>query len=490
MTVAPGESRLLIDGALVEGRSGRQLDNIDPFTEEVLGQVSDAEAADMEAGIAAARRACDETAWATDHQLRKTCLLQLQAALESEREALRAELVAEAGTPILLTYGPQLDGPLADTILWPADHIDRFAWERQLPDGSAFGTRSWRKVIQEPVGVVGAIAPWNFPFEIALSKVAQALATGNTVVLKPAPDTPWNATRIGRLAAEQTDLPAGVLNVVTTSDDAVAELLVTDPRVDMVSFTGSTTIGRRIAALAAPMMKRLLLELGGKSCSIVLDDADLASAVPAGAASICVHGGQGCAMPSRLLVPRSRYDEAVELAAAGMRAVPYGDPRDPATLQGPQVSERQRERVLGYIERGVREGARLALGGGRPADQPTGWFVEPTLFADVDSSMAVAQEEIFGPVMVVSPCEDDAEAVRSANDSIYGLGLAVASADEGRAVAVARRIRTGSATINGGTWLGADAPFGGYKASGVGRQNGVEGFAQHTETRTIAGALR
>jgi aldehyde dehydrogenase (NAD+) len=488
-TTAPGETRMLIDGKLLDARSGRRFDNVNPFTEQVLGQVADADADDMNAAIAAARAAFDDGHWANDREFRKRCLRQLQAALEAEREELRAELVAEVGAPIALTYGPQLDAPLADALPWVIDHVDEFAWERDLPTGNAFGIRSWRKVFQEPVGVVGAIVPWNYPFEVSIVKTAQALVTGNTVILKPAPDTPWNATRLGRIVAEQTDIPAGVFNVVTTSDNAVAELLVTDPRVDLISFTGSTAVGRRIASVAGPMMKRLFLELGGKSANIILDDADLPAVIPMAAGSICMHGGQGCAMLSRLLVPRARYDEAVELATAGMAAMKYGDPSDPEVFQGPQVSARQRERILGYVGKGVAEGARLVCGGGRPSHLSTGYFVEPTLFVDVDNSMTIAQEEIFGPVIVMIPFSDDDDAVRIANDSVYGLGLGVTSASESRALAVARRIRTGTVGLNGGMWYGADAPFGGYKSSGVGRQNGLEGFAQYTETKTVAGPL-
>jgi aldehyde dehydrogenase (NAD+) len=258
-----GELRMLIDGKLVEAKSGKVFDNINPATEEILGQVADAGHDDMDETIAAARRAFDETDWSTNHEFRKRCMLQLQAALEEERELLRAELVAEVGAPVLLTYGPQLDAPLGDGLLWPANFIDEFQWERDLPEGTAFGTRSWRKVTKEAVGVVGAIVPWNFPFEVSIQKLGQALATGNTVILKAAPNTPWNATRIGRLVAERTDFPPGVVQVITTSDNEVAEDLVIDPRVDLISFTGSTNVGRRIMEKGAPSLKRLFLELGG-----------------------------------------------------------------------------------------------------------------------------------------------------------------------------------------------------------------------------------
>ncbi len=482
------EPRMLVDGELTEAASGRRFDNINPATEEVLGQAADAGAEDMRRAIAAARRTFDETSWATDRALRKRCLLQLQEAIEAEREQLRAELIAEVGCPILVTYGPQLDAPLADGLTWPAEAIDTFEWERDLPEGTAFGMRSWRKVVKEPVGVVAGIIPWNYPFEVTIQKVGQALATGNTLIIKPAPDTPWNATRLGRLVAEKTDIPAGVFNVVPTSDNAVAEELVLDPRVDLISFTGSTVVGKRIMEKGAATLKRLFLELGGKSAQIVLDDADLEATMPF-ASMVCMHAGQGCAMLTRMLVPRARYDEAVTIAAAGFANVKVGDPTDPTVIQGPQISARQRERVLGYIKKGVDEGARLVCGGGRPADLPKGWYVEPTLFADVNNTMTIAREEIFGPVLVMIPFEDDDDAVRIANDNTYGLSGGVVSATEERALAVARRVRVGTIGVNGGVYYGADAPFGGYKASGIGRQNGLEGFAQYLETKTIAGGL-
>jgi aldehyde dehydrogenase (NAD+) len=486
VTVPEGEPRLLIDGKLVEASSGARFDNVNPATEEVLGPTADGTAADMAAAVDAARRAFDTTGWAGDPALRRRCLGQLQAALESEREDLRAELVAEVGCPVLVTYGPQLDAPLREALTWPASMIDEFPWRRPLGPKDAFGmgAESEREVWKEPIGVVGVIVPWNYPVEITLNKLGPVLAMGNTCVLKPAPDTPWNATRIGRLVAERTDIPPGVVNVVASSDHGVGEVLTGSPLVDMIAFTGSTATGRRVMQAAAANLTPVFLELGGKSVNLVLDDADLATAVPA-ASAVCFHAGQGCAMPTRLLVPRSRYDEAVELAAAGFAGVTYGDPTDPANLMGPLVSERQRDRVLGYIETGRAEGARLVCGGGRPDHLPRGWYVEPTLFADVDNAMTIAREEIFGPVLVMIPYEDDDDAVRIANDSPYGLSGMITSGDLDRAKAMARRIRTGTLGINGGVWYGADAPFGGYKHSGIGRQCGLEGLEIFTETKTV-----
>ena len=480
------EARMLIDGELVDAASGQTFENINPATEEVLGVVADGGTEDVQRAIAAARRAFDDTPWSTDRAFRQRCLEQLQDAIESEREELREELILEVGCPRMLTHGPQLDVPLEHALRYPAKLIDEYAWETDLPDAPDMrGNLTSRRVMKEPAGVVGAIVPWNYPFEVTVNKVGQALATGNTVVLKPAPDTPWNATRIGRLIAERTDIPSGVVNVVTSSDHLVGEELTLSPQVDLISFTGSTAVGQRIMEKGAATMKRLFLELGGKSATVVLDDADLATAAMMGLA-VCSHAGQGCAIPTRMLLPRSRYDEGVELLASMMGSIAPGDPQRPDVIQGPQISAKQRERVLGYIEVGVAEGATLAVGGGRPADLDKGWYVEPTLFTDVDNTMRIAQEEIFGPVLVVIPFDDDDDAVRIANESRYGLGGAVFSGSLERSLAVGSRIRTGGLSINGGMNYGADVPFGGYKHSGVGRQNGTAGFDQYLETKALA----
>ncbi len=480
-----GEVRMLIDGELVEAASGKRFDNVNPSTEEVLGEVADASADDMKRAIDAARRAFDETDWSSNHKFRQKCLLQLQEAIESEQEELRHELVAEVGCPIALTYGPQLDAPLSDALTWPAEFIDSFEWRRELPDGHAFGSHAKRWVVREAAGVVGAIVPWNYPFEVSSQKVGQALATGNTVILKPAPDTPWNATRLGRLVADKTDIPAGVFNVVTSSDHLVGEELTTSPLVDLISFTGSTATGKRIFEKGGATMKRLFLELGGKSADIVLDDADLEAKMSM-ACMVAVHGGQGCVMATRMLVDRKIYDQAIDIATPGFENFPYGDPNDMGNLMGPLVSAKQRERVLGYIEKGKAEGARVVAGGGRPEQFDKGWFVQPTLFADVTNDMTIAREEIFGPVLIVIPFDGDEEAVRLANDNQYGLGAYVTSGSFERAEAMGKQLRAGLVSINGGAAYGADAPFGGYKASGVGRQNGIEGFQQYTEVKTYA----
>ena len=480
------ETRMLIDGKLVEGRAGT-FTNINPATEEVLGEVSDASKDDMHQAIDAARRAFDETDWSTNHALRKRCLEQLQEALETEREELREELIGEVGCPRMVTHGPQLDAPMNGALTYPAKLIEEYPWETDMGDAlvDLTGQVTSRRIWREPLGVVGAIVPWNFPFEVTANKLGQALATGNTVVLKPAPDTPYNATRLGRLIAEHTDFPPGVVNVVTASDHFVGEELTLSPKVDLISFTGSTTVGKRIMEKGAPTLKRLFLELGGKSATIVLEDADLSLSCMIGIAP-CMHAGQGCAMPTRMLLPRSRYDEGVEILKAMYEGVNAADPQLPDTLCGPVISAKQRDRIRGYIDKGVAEGAKLLVGGSETPDgMDRGFFVKPTLFVDVDNSMTIAQEEIFGPVLVVIPCDDEDDAVRIANDSPYGLAGNVMSGSLERSLAVARRLRAGVIGVNGGAPYGPDVPFGGYKDSGVGRQNGYAGFDQYVQIKAV-----
>jgi aldehyde dehydrogenase (NAD+) len=484
---APFESRMMIDGKLVHGQAGT-FTNINPANEDVLGEVADASKADMNRAIDAARRSFDESDWSTNHQLRKRCLEQLHEAIESELEELREELIREVGCPRAVTYGAQLDAPLEDGLKYPARLIETFPWETDLGDAfvSLTGRNTRRVVWHEPVGVVGAIVPWNFPFEVTINKLAQALAAGNTLVLKPAPNTPFNATRLGRLIAEKADIPAGVVNVVTASDHFVGEELTISPKVDMISFTGSTVVGKRIMEKGAATMKRLFLELGGKSATIVLEDADFNTACLIGIGPL-MHAGQGCAAPTRLLLPRSRYDEGVAILKGIYENISAGDPQDPGTLCGPVISAKQQERILGYIRKGVDEGATMTVGSTEPPKEfDKGFWVSPTLFTDVDNSMTIAQQEIFGPVLVVIPYEDEDDAVRIANDSVYGLAGNVMSNSLDRSLAVARRLRAGFIGLNGTAGYGADVPFGGYKDSGVGRQNGLVGFCQYTEVKSVA----
>ncbi|MGX9787815.1 aldehyde dehydrogenase family protein [Mycobacterium sp. MMS18-G62] len=478
------ESRLYVDGRLRESSTGQTIDNTNPATEEVLGVASDAGPQDMEEAVAAARRAFDATDWSTNHEFRQRCLLQLHNALQEEKEQMRAELVAEVGAPLSATYIAQLEWPLSDAVRWPAEYITQFPWERELDRSELMGMPANRFVVKEPMGVVGAITPWNFPFEIISNKIGQILATGNTMVLKPAMETPWSALRWGRIIAEKTDIPAGVVNIVPASDNEIAQTLITDPRVDMISFTGSTAVGKLIQRLSGDTMKRNLLELGGKSAYIVLDDADMNLALP-GCMGMLIHSGQGCALTTRMLVPRQNYEQAVEVATATFAGIQCGDPTDPAIFCGPLVSAKQRDRVMEYIDSGKSQGARLMIGGGAPEGCERGYFVAPTIFADVTPDMRIFQEEIFGPVLTITPYDGgDDGAVELANNSMYGLAGGVMGSPE-RAMAVARRIRTGAMMVNGGMWYGPDAPFGGYKMSGIGRQNGVEGFEQYLQTKVI-----
>jgi aldehyde dehydrogenase (NAD+) len=477
------ETRMLIDGNLADATNGATYDNINPATEEVIGPVADASPADMERAIAAARRAFDDTNWSTDRALRKSCLLQLKDALEKHKEDLRPQIFAEVGTPVGLTYAVQQDTCI-DDLQWDIDIIDRYQWEHELGVHEFFGMTSNRLVTHEAIGVVGLITPWNFPFMLNVSKLGPALAAGCTAILKAAPDTPYSATWIGKLVAEETDIPAGVFNVVTSSDPAaVGEVLTGSRAVDMISFTGSTAVGKHIAARGADTLKRVFLELGGKSANIVLDDANFEAVLP-GAGMVCMHSGQGCAITTRLLLPRSRYDEGVEMVKTAFESFSYGDPSDLNNMAGPLINARQRDRVLAYMEKGKQE-ARCLVGGGAATQFEKGYFVQPTFFVDVDPNATIAQEEIFGPVLVVIPFEDDDDAVRIANNSRYGLSGAVNSGSLERAMNVARRIRTGTIAVNGGQWFGPDSPFGGYKESGLGREHGVAGFEEYLETKTI-----
>ncbi|MFD4470279.1 aldehyde dehydrogenase [Rhodococcus sp. NPDC058505] len=485
MTLRPSDSSaLLVDGKLIPG-SGGTFEIVNPATEEIVGRAAEATAADMDAAIAAARTAFDTTNWSRDHAFRAHCLRQLRDALQSHLEELREITIAEVGAPAMLTNGPQLAGPIEDLRYW-ADLAENYAWEQDLGSATPMGIPTHRRLLKEAIGVVGAITPWNFPHQINFAKLGPALAAGNTVVLKPAPDTPWCAALVGTVIAEETDIPPGVVNIVTSTDHRLGEQLCTDPRVDLISFTGSTGTGRAVMAAASRSLKRVFLELGGKSAFIVLDDADIAGASSYAAFSVAVHAGQGCALCTRLLVPRERYDEAVAAAARAMAGVGTGDPTDPGTVCGPLISAKQRDRVEGYLRLAAEEGGTVVTGGGRLASRERGFFIEPTLIAGLDNSSRVAQEEVFGPVLVVLPHDGDDDAIRIANDSPYGLSGAVWGTDPDRIDRVVSGVRTGTLGVNGGLWYSADAPFGGYKQSGIGREMGVAGFEEYLETKLVA----
>lgn len=475
-------SLLYIDGALREAEGGRSYDNIAPASGQPVGRAADASPADMEAAIAAARHAFDTSDWAHDHAARMVWMDRLQAKLAELMPLWRERISAETGATLMVVDSVGLAVPV-EMMKWTIDHARDYAFERDIGVSTTMGVPSRRLVLKEAAGVVGAITPWNMPIQINLAKLTAALAAGCTVVLKPAPETPWSAMMIGEAAAA-IGLPRGVLNVVTSADKVVlGEQLVQDARVDVISFTGSTAVGKRIMEAASATLKRVFLELGGKSANIVLDDARFPDALYS-AMTVCFHAGQGCSLPTRILLPRSRYAEAVEIIRQMYEGMPFGDPASPQQFMGPVVSQTQHDRVAGYIRLGQEEGARLVTGG--VAEGMEGYYIRPTLFADVTNDMRIAQEEIFGPVLVAIPHDGDDDAVRIANDSVYGLGGAVQSADPARALAVARRIRTGSLNVNNANMFGADAPFGGYKQSGIGREMGAEGFEEYLETKTIA----
>lgn len=479
------ETRMLIDGELRHTEGGAVYDNVNPATAKVAGTAADASAGDVRAAVTAARRAFDDGGWANDTDLRVRCLRQLSTALADHADVLTDITMTEVGAPRGACSAVQVAEPLK----LPAYYASLLAdYEFSAPLGVAdtLGGPADRWVERVPSGVVAAITPWNVPTQVNLAKVVPALAAGCTVVLKPAPETPWSGLALGRLIAEHTDVPDGVFNVVSGSDPALGAALVADPDVDLVSFTGSTATGRLVMQAAAANLTRVFLELGGKSAHVVLDDADdLAGACIGAVFGMAMVAGQGCALTTRILLPRRRYDEGLDAIASLMSAITVGMPDDPGTTMGPLISERQRQRVEGWVADGVRNGARVVCGGGRPADLP-GYFVEPTLLADVTNDMAVAREEIFGPVLVAIAHDGDDDAVAIANDSPFGLSGAVVGGDEERALGVARRIRTGTMSVNGGVWFGSDVPFGGFGASGMGREMGVDGLDEYLEARSYA----
>ncbi|WP_419918302.1 aldehyde dehydrogenase family protein [Candidatus Poriferisocius sp.] len=480
------EERLLIDGELRAAGGGGVFEVVNPATEEVMGGAADATEADARAAVESARRAFDTTGWARDHGFRAHCLHQFHAAMERHLEELRALTVAEVGTPVMLTHGgPQLEAPVA-SVKWVAEMMDDYRWVEELGVIEAYGTNHRRWIEREPVGVVAAITAYNFPVQLNLAKLAPALGAGNTVVLKGAPDTPLSALALGRLIAEETDIPPGVVNILSSSTTSVGEVLTTHPDVDMVTFTGSTATGRRVMAAASATVKTFL-ELGGKSAHVVLDDADVQAAATMNSFMVCTHAGQGCAIATRLVVPAAKAELAAEVAAATMAGIPYGDPTDPGVMMGPLINSRQRDKVHRLVTTAVDQGAKLVAGGRRPDHLPVGYYYEPTVLAGVGENELVAQEEVFGPVMAIIGYEGgDDEAVRIANNSIYGLSGAVSSADPDRARAVARRIRSGTISVNGGLYYAPDAPFGGFKQSGIGREMGVAGFEEFLEIKTLA----
>jgi aldehyde dehydrogenase (NAD+) len=469
---------LFIGGAWEAPAGGGHLGVVSPSSEEVVGEVPAAASPDIDRAVAAARRAFDEGPWPRMTPTERAEVLARAADGLRKREAdIAGVTVDEMGCAISQAPMAQT-GMVAALFDYYAALAADYEFERFVTAGSRAGL-----VTSEPVGVVAVIVPWNAPVTLASWKTAPALAAGCTVVIKPAPEAPLSNFILAE-ALEEAGVPCGVVSVVP-ADRVVGEHLVTHPGVDKVAFTGSTAAGKRIMSLCGEQVKRVSLELGGKSAAIILDDADVAAVMDR-----LVHGamhmsGQVCGAHTRVLVPRSVYGLAVDSAAAVAAHVPVGDPHDPATLVGPLVAERQRTRVEGYISLAVSDGARVAAGGGRPAALPRGWYVEPTILADVDNSMRVAREEIFGPVLCLIPYDGEDDAVRIANDSPYGLSGGVWTGDPARGLRVAKRMRTGSIAINGTYPPFPLVPFGGFKESGLGRELGPEGLANFLEPRSI-----
>ena len=472
-----GHERLLIGGDWVEPSSEHKIDVVSPVTERVIARIPAAQEADVDRAVAAARRAFDEGPWPRLAPAeRAQYLLRLRDEIKARITDMGAAFTADVGGPAPLSSA-LLD--LSMTLLEDAATLhERVPFEEE---------RDWdgqrrARLVREPVGVVAGIIPWNAPVAVACLKMGPALAAGCTFILKPAEEG-LTSVMVFAEALAATQFPPGVVSILPAGRE-VGEYLVTHPGVDKITFTGSTAAGRRIMTLCGDRIRPVTLELGGKSAAIVADDIPLEDVLPSLVPAGIGHSGQVCAALTRILVPRERQDELIEGLRGAISAWKVGDPSDPDTALGPLVAERQRERVEGYIQLGIEEGARLVIGGGRPQDLDRGWFIEPTVFADVDNSMRIAQEEIFGPVLVVIPYDTVDEAVNIANDTQYGLSGAVYASDRELAERIARRLRTGQVGIN--SWdMCTVQPFGGYKQSGLGREGGIEGVMPYLESKLL-----
>src|SRR4051795_7569041 len=466
-------AELYIGGEWVAPAGSGSIEVVNASTEEVMGRIPEGTPEDVERAVASAREAF--LTWSETPVAERVALCSAVAAKLQERQEEIGQLIAqELGMPLKLATMIQAGPPIMD-FGSQAQLAEEVAWEEEI--GNSL-------VVREPVGVVGAITPWNYPLRQVTAKVAPAMTAGCTVVLKPSEVTPLSAFVLAEIF-DEVGVPAGVFNLVTGFGPVVGEAIAAHPEVDMVSFTGSTRAGRRVSELASTTVKRVALELGGKSPNVILDDADLQKAVVDGIGKCYLNSGQTCSALTRMLVPRDQLPIAEQIAAAAVEQTTVGDPFDESTRLGPLVSEQQRERVRGYIRKGQEEGAKLVAGGDEaPEGRDKGYFVRPTVFSDVTPDMTIAQEEIFGPVLVLMPYDDEEDAVRIANDTEYGLAGGVWSGDEERAKAVARRIRTGQVEINGGVFNPL-APFGGYKQSGHGRELGRLGVEEFLAVKSL-----
>ena len=472
--------RLFIGGEWVAPAGTSTIDVVSPHSEELVGRVPEGTDADVDRAVEAARRAFDESDWPQLAPADRAAIVSRFADVYAARMMDMADVITtEMGSPITFSQLAQSPAPwmMLNSFLQVAAE---YPWEERRQ-----GVLGGEIIVRhEPVGVVGAIVPWNVPQFVTMSKLAPALLAGCTIVLKPSPETPLDAFFMAELL-EEAGVPKGVVSVVPAGRE-VGEHLVRHAGVDKIAFTGSTAAGRRIASICGEQLKRVSLELGGKSAAIVLDDADLAATVEGLKFASLMNNGQACVAQTRVLASRGRYDEVVGALAEMVGGLKVGDPHDPATEIGPLVAQRQQERVEKYIAVGQEEGAKVVVGGnGMPAGLDKGWYVQPTLFAGVDNGMRIAREEIFGPVISVIPFDDERDAVRIANDSEYGLAGSVWTADVDKGLDIARRVRTGTYGINQYT-MDFIAPFGGYKASGVGREFGKEGLEHYLELKSIA----
>ncbi|WP_103383313.1 aldehyde dehydrogenase family protein [Pseudonocardia dioxanivorans] len=463
---------LYIDGDWIAPLGVGRLEVVDPTTEAGYATIPEGSAADVDRAVAAAKAAFP--AWSQRPPAKRAALLRAVAdGIEARIEELAVAVTHEVGTPLAQSRALQVRG----------GGVGTFTMAAEAAEGYAFEERRGCTVLREPVGVVGAITPWNWPLNQVGAKVAYALAAGCTVVLKPSEVAPVNTFVLTEIL-DAAGFPPGVFNLVTGLGPVVGERLVEHPDVDMISFTGSTTAGKRVAAVAAGTVKRVALELGGKSANVLLDDADLATAVPAGVQSCFLNSGQTCSALTRLLVPRRRLAEVEDLARAAAEEFVVGDPFAVDTRLGPLANGSQRDRVRAHVRRGVEEGARLVTGGEQPPDGlDRGYFVRPTVFSGVTRDMSIAREEIFGPVLVIMPFEDDDDAVEIANSTVYGLSGGVSGSPE-RAMRVARRMRTGQVRVNNARPMRA-APFGGYGQSGLGREHGPFGLEEFLEVKAV-----